>query len=150
MALALQFGARDPDVRYRERACAFGVAVRDGRIACVRVERGPASYYDLPGGAIDPGEDEARALVREFREETGLVVRPVSRFAEAGQYFRRSGGEPVHNEAGFWMVEILDEAPASKVEDDHRLVWLGAGDALAGLRHDAHAWAVTAWLRANA
>jgi mutator protein MutT len=33
--------------------------------------------WDLPGGAIDPGESPAQALVREAREETGLVVRPV-------------------------------------------------------------------------
>jgi len=148
MAMSLQFGVRDPDVKHRERACAFGLAIRDGRIACVRVDRGEASYYDLPGGARDPGEDEATALVREFAEETGLRVVPAVRFAEAGQYFRKSDGEPVHNEAGFWTVEIEGEDPAAKVEDDHELVWLGAGDALAGLRHEAHAWAVTAWLRA--
>ena len=42
---------------------------RDGRIALVRVSRaGEASYYDLHGGAIDPGETEIEALIQKRQE----------------------------------------------------------------------------------
>ncbi len=37
-----------------------------------------------------------------------------------------------------------------KVEADHELVWITPHDALRRLRHDAHAWAVAAWLRGRA
>ncbi len=51
--------------------------VRDdgGRLLLER--RSDSGQWSLPGGAIDPGEAPAQALVREVHEETGLVVRPV-------------------------------------------------------------------------
>ena len=143
----LQFGDRDPALDYRPRPTAFGLVFHDGRLACVRVDRGAASYYDLPGGAIDGDETGEQALVREFVEETGMAVRPVARIAEAAQYFRKSDGAPINNIGGFWIAEQLSLDPAAKVEDDHELHWLDPHRALAGLRHDAHAWAVAMWLR---
>ena len=81
----LLFGERQPDLTYGERATAFGLVTQDGRLACVRVERGDRSYFDLPGGAVDGEETEEQALVREFVEETGLTVRPITRIVEAAQ-----------------------------------------------------------------
>lgn len=34
--------------------------------------------WDLPAGAVDPGETPAQAVVREVREETGLIVKPTA------------------------------------------------------------------------
>jgi 8-oxo-dGTP diphosphatase len=143
----LHFGKAEPGLQYRFRHTAFGLAERDGRLACVRVDRGEGSYFDLPGGAVDGDETEEQALAREFVEETGMTVRVLDRIAEASQLFRKSDGEPVDNSGGFWTAEVLSEDPAAKVEDDHALVWLDPAYALANLRHDAHAWAVAAWLR---
>jgi 8-oxo-dGTP diphosphatase len=145
----LQFGAPEADLDYRLRPAVFGILERDGRIACVQVDRGEGAYFDLPGGAVDGDETEAQALVREFTEETGLTVAPVTRLAEAAQYFRKSDGAPVNNVGGFWTVRLISENPAAKCEDDHTLVWLEPVRAVTDLRHDAHAWAVAAWLRAR-
>ena len=41
----------------------------------VRADNG---LWDLPAGAIDPGETPAQAVVREVREETGLIVEPTA------------------------------------------------------------------------
>ncbi|MBR5970814.1 MAG: histidine phosphatase family protein [Lachnospiraceae bacterium] len=35
-------------------------------------------YYKIPGGGIDPGEDQHTALIRETKEEAGLTVIPES------------------------------------------------------------------------
>lgn len=147
MTPALQFGAEEPGVEFRVRPTAFGVVVKDGLIACVRVDRGLASYFDLPGGAVDGEESEAEALVREFVEETGMTVAPGDRFAVAGQRFRKSDGSPVNNVGGYWTATCTAHDPEAKVEDDHELVWLTPGRAVAELRHDAHAWAVAKWTR---
>ena len=76
-----------------------------------------------------------------------MAVRPFARITEAAQYFRKSTGEALNNRGGFWVAERLSIDPAAKVEADHELVWLHPHTALNELRHDAHAWAVAAWLR---
>lgn len=50
--------------------------VRDGRVLAARRAHPPtlAGRWELPGGAVEPGEDEAGALARECREELALRV----------------------------------------------------------------------------
>ena len=146
MTVALQFGQAETGLTYLERHAVFGILMQEGRIATVRVTR-DIPYHDLPGGAVEAGETEAQALVREFAEETGLSVRPIRRLVEVAQYFRKSDGAPVNNTGGIWVVEAVGFDAATKVEDDHQLVWLGPQAALTSLRHDAHGWAVLARLR---
>ena len=143
----LQFGQPLSDLTYRTRPTAFGLAFRDGLLACVRVTRAGGDYFDLPGGAVDGEETETQALAREFLEETGLAITPDRRVAEAGQYFRKTDGEPLNNVGGYWTATVTAERPEAKCEDDHTLVWLEPAFAVAHLRHDAHAWAVAAWMR---
>jgi 8-oxo-dGTP diphosphatase len=40
-------------------------------------QRSDNGLWSLPGGAIDPGEEPAEAVIREVWEETGLRVEPV-------------------------------------------------------------------------
>jgi 8-oxo-dGTP diphosphatase len=48
-----------------------GVLIDRQRVLLLLNERGE---WDLPGGRPDPGEDHRAALMREVREEAGLVV----------------------------------------------------------------------------
>lgn len=142
-----QFGEREAGRDYKDRPCAFGVAERDGRIALVHVRKPEHEFHDLPGGAIDPGEGEAEALVREFGEETGLRVRAGEVFTRAEQFMVKEEGQAVNNLCAFFAAEVDGEDAALKVEDDHTLVWVEPYKALTLLRHEAHAWALLAWLR---
>jgi ADP-ribose pyrophosphatase YjhB (NUDIX family) len=48
-----------------------------GRLLLVRRANEPGrGLWSIPGGRVEPGEDDAAALVREMREETGLDVAP--------------------------------------------------------------------------
>jgi 8-oxo-dGTP diphosphatase len=144
----LQFGAPDPNTIYKDRPSAFGVAARgDGRVALVRVQRPERTYFDLPGGALEDRESDEAALIREFGEETGLVVRPKRRLARSGQYLITASGQPANNLASYFAVEVVKDDPALKIEVDHTLVWLEAMAALKALRHEAHAWALAVHLR---
>ncbi|MBN2330920.1 MAG: NUDIX domain-containing protein [Candidatus Aenigmarchaeota archaeon] len=54
-----------------------GIVIEEGRILLIRRGSPPfRGYYALPGGHIEKNEDVIQALVREVREETGLVVEP--------------------------------------------------------------------------
>jgi len=52
--------------------------VRNERGQILFLVRSDNGHWDLPAGAIDPGETPAQAIVREVREETGLVVEPTA------------------------------------------------------------------------
>ena len=146
----LQFGQAKPGESYRDRPAAFGIAQReDGKIAVVHIRRPGEDYIDLPGGAIEAGEDEAQAMVREFGEETGLKVQAGRFLSRSSQYLLTAGGVHANNHAGHYVAEIEGEDAALKIEEDHTLEWRDPVDALSHLRHDSHAWAVAAWLRAG-
>jgi len=50
---------------------------QEGRLLLIRRANDPGrGLWSLPGGRVEPGETDNEALVREMREETGLVVRP--------------------------------------------------------------------------
>ncbi len=54
-----------------------GAVIKDERGRLLLIKRGHdpgAGLWSLPGGRVEPGETDAEALVREMREETGLVV----------------------------------------------------------------------------
>jgi 8-oxo-dGTP diphosphatase len=149
-ATSLRFGEPRPGLDYRDRPAAYGLLEQDGRLALVHVslpDRLP--FFDLPGGGIDEGESEAQALVREFGEETGLVVRAGDFVTRAEQYMISAHDEPFLSQGGFFEAELVSERPELKIEDEHALVWLEPNEALLRLRHDSHAWAVSAWLRAR-
>ena len=143
-----QFGERLAGRSYGERAAAFGVVERDGRVAVVRIEKPDgAAWIDLPGGGVDAGETPEQGVVREYGEEAGLKVAVREPFAKADQFFVNTEGQAWNNRSDFYVLEILGEDPSLKIEDDHVVQWLEPLEAIAVLRHDSHAWALAAWLR---
>jgi 8-oxo-dGTP pyrophosphatase MutT (NUDIX family) len=59
----------------RKCVVASGILIEGGRALMVYHERLGVWLY--PGGHVEQGETPSEAVVREFREETGLVVEPV-------------------------------------------------------------------------
>ncbi|WIV58393.1 NUDIX hydrolase [Amycolatopsis nalaikhensis] len=58
--------------------CVGGIAFdAQGRLLLIRRANDPGSgQWSLPGGRVEPGETDEKAVVRELREETGLDVIP--------------------------------------------------------------------------
>jgi 8-oxo-dGTP diphosphatase len=145
---APQFGEPAPGRAYPDRPAAFGVLQNQGQIALVRVTKpGHPPWVDLPGGALDPGETDAAALVREFGEETGLAIAAGALLGRADQFFINTEGQGYNNRQALFEAKLEGEAAALKIEEDHELVWASPLEALKTLRHDSHAWALGLWLR---
>lgn len=145
-----QFGSPRKGLRYKPRQCAYGLVLRgDGKIAVARIRKGVLGHeYDLPGGALDGGESEAGAMVREVREETGLIVRAGVKLGVAGQYWRKRSLGPTNNICHFYRADWTGEAGHPE-EPDHELVWLRPDEAEKKMRHGAHAWAIRNWALAG-
>ncbi len=58
------------------RHSARSIVIRDGRVAMIHSLK--YDYYKFPGGGIEDGEEPVEAMIRETREEAGLVVVPES------------------------------------------------------------------------
>lgn len=58
------------------RNSARAIIIEDGKIAMVHSIK--YDYYKFPGGGIEKGEDPVEAVIRESREEAGLLVQKES------------------------------------------------------------------------
>jgi 8-oxo-dGTP diphosphatase len=102
--------------------CVVGAAILDGgRLLAARRLEPPAlaGGWELPGGKVEPGEEEAAALVRECREELGVEIR----------LLERVGGDwPMTGDAVLraWTAEIVDGVPRP-LEDHSEVRWLDPG-----------------------
>jgi len=124
------------------RPSAYAIVVDDlGRVALARTREG----LFLPGGGIEARESEADAVVREAREECGLVVRVLEWRARAIA-FVDAPAEMMHYEKRSTFLECDVAGEATKpTEPDHECVWLGVETAAAQLTEPSHRWALLRW-----
>ena len=70
----------------------------------------PAGHWDLPKGNIEKGEKPQETMVREVREETGIVdLKVVKGFEDKIEYFYRREGKRVHKTVVFFLAETETE-----------------------------------------
>lgn len=76
--------ATEPPAAWQQRDAVVAVVGRAGRVLVVR--RGPGAvfpgYWAPLSGRVEPGEAQPAAVVREVKEEVGLVVRPLAKVWE--------------------------------------------------------------------
>ncbi|MFJ2744929.1 NUDIX domain-containing protein [Streptomyces sp. NPDC087440] len=98
------------------RVSAYGLVVEDDRLLLVRLADDSPVFtpglWHLPGGGIDPGEQPAEALVREFREETGREVTQAT-LLDACTYETHRGGIVWGLTALFYEVRLRPGARES-------------------------------------
>ena len=70
----------------RRRIGCRGIVIKDARMLISHEVN--ADYYLIPGGGLEDGETAEACCVREIREETGYIVKPVSHFLTINEYYQ--------------------------------------------------------------
>ena len=94
-----------------------GAVVPDAQGRILLIRRSDSGQWSLPGGAIDPGEAPAQALVREMWEETGLRVRPVRILGVFGGHrfrYRYPNGDEVEATSVLFECDVVGGTLASR------------------------------------
>ena len=134
-----QFGEKIPGAKYIERPAAHAVLFdRSGKVAVVKYH----DKYFLPGGGIEEGESDERALHREMAEETGWTIIVSDPVARAGEYVYAQDKQTYFHTIGhFYLAEVVG-ADGEKSEADHSVHWLTPDEFESGAAHESHVWAV--------
>ena len=91
----------------------------DGRWLCIRRSLHVAAPGKVcfPGGAVEVGEDLAAAIVREMREELGVLVKPLR------QCWRWEASDRPLTLFG-WTAELLDGVLRPEPTEVAEILWL--------------------------
>ena len=105
--------------RIFQRDSARSIIIRDHRAAMIHSLR--YGYYKFPGGGIEPGETPLEAMIRETREEAGLIVLPGS-VREYGYVHRvqksdRDEFTRFVQDNYYYLCEVSDQAVSQELED---------------------------------
>jgi 8-oxo-dGTP diphosphatase len=97
------------------------VIERDGLFLAARRTEPPelAGLWEFPGGKVEPGEDDAAALIRECREELGVGIEVGEKVGP--DYLTPSGTMLVRT----YRAVLVDGEPAP-IESHDELRWLAA------------------------
>lgn len=109
---------KDTDKVFR-RPSARAIIIQDDKIALVYSRK--EKYYKFPGGGIHDDEDKKEALIREVREEVGMIVIPES-IREFGSVLRRQKSGLSENtifeqENYYYFCDVKDHITSQELDD---------------------------------
>ena len=108
----------NPNGSVGRRPSVRGIILRDGKVAMMYSKK--YNYYKLPGGGMDQGETYIDTLIREVREESGLVVKPET-IKEFGYVKRIEKGryEDIFIQENFYYTCEAEEGLVAQDLDDY-------------------------------
>lgn len=91
---------------FKFRVC--GILTHNGKYLLVKVQDN--TFYCLPGGHAEIGEDTIKATLREMREEIGFEVKIKGLTGIAQNFYEREDGSLIHEFSYYYLVEAVNEA----------------------------------------
>ncbi|HWW53150.1 MAG TPA: NUDIX hydrolase [Acidimicrobiales bacterium] len=108
----------------RPELCVGAIVIDDDQLLLIRRGHGPAAgEWSVPGGRVEMGETLAEAVVRELREETGVV----GVCGELVGWVERVG-EGFHYVILDFRVVALEEIDPVAGDDAAEAAWVPLGD----------------------
>jgi len=88
-----------------EKSCGAVIFVKNAEILYLLLQY-EAGHWDFVKGNVEPNESEKDTVLRELKEETGIVAtQTIEGFKERISYFYRRQGSTVHKEVVFFLIE---------------------------------------------
>lgn len=101
------------------RAC--GIIKQENSFLIMRVNE--TSYYHIPGGHIEIGEDSKQAIIREIKEEIGCDIEKADLFAIQENFWTRNN-KKCHGIEFYYIIE-----PKEKLEvNDYQKIEIDKGE----------------------
>ena len=103
-----------------------GALIKDNKILLTK----DGDDYSLPGGHCQIGETSPETIIREFKEETGLDVKPLN-VLSTYENFWKWNGKDCHQLCVYYRLKMMDESQKLMPRpdtDDIQFVWLELKD----------------------
>ena len=94
---------------FSEKSCGAVVFLKNSEVNYLLLRYG-AGHWDFVKGNVEPDESEKETVIRELREETGIVdAQFIDDFREKIEYFYRRQGATIHKEVIFFLIKTRSE-----------------------------------------
>lgn len=100
-----------------KRPSVRGIIIKDGNIAMMHSLK--YDYYKLPGGGIEAGEAYKDTLIREVREESGLIVKEdtIKEFGYVRRIEKGKIEEIFIQENYYYLCEVEERTEEQSLDD---------------------------------
>lgn len=105
----------EKDIDIRLSGCAI---IKEDKLLLLKKFKN--SYYEFPGGKIDPGEDVLHAAVREVAEEVGCRVNIIKNFGSI-DFVHHSGKNA---RSHIFIAETIDEPIIVESDVFEKMIWM--------------------------
>jgi 8-oxo-dGTP pyrophosphatase MutT (NUDIX family) len=107
---------------------------RDGALEVALIAVGDPARWQLPKGAIEPGEQDREAAVREVREETGLRATPLAPLDTIEYWYQgQDAGQRVryHKFVKYFLMRCTGGDVSEHDDEVREARWMRAEEAIA-------------------
>lgn len=120
------------DVKVADRHSVYGIAIFNNQILMIKPAW--ADWWELPGGAVEKGENEPIALNREWIEEIGYIVKEMDKnsinVVNNNFYLNENGDHYYSSKLSFFAVTRISKMIdfSKNIQEIKAIEWIKISD----------------------